>query len=240
MEITEHSLKAMLKAVDDQHRDGMRTMTTDIQELHRETGTLRGEVSGSGLSPVGLGVGGAALALGATAGALALLASPAFAAGDGDIAAFAQSVELAAVAAYTAAASSGLVKTPGVLTAATLFAGHHKEHAAAFGSAAGKTATNKENPKLLAAVSKQLSGAKDENSVIEIAYGLENAAAATYLFALGALQSAAALQLTASILPVESQHAVVLGEVLGKSATDIFPSFTTTDGFVDPTQYPVA
>ncbi len=159
---------------------------------------------------------------------------------DGAIAAFAESVELAAVAAYTAAAKSGLVTTKAVLDAATAFAGHHQEHAAAFGAAAGAAATKKANPKLLEAVGAQLAAAKDEMAILEIAYGLENAAAATYLFALGALTSKGALQLTASILPVEAQHAVVLGTVLGKKATDIFPSFETQSAAVDPSKFPVA
>ncbi len=159
---------------------------------------------------------------------------------DGAIAAFAESVELAAVAAYTAAAKSGLVTTKAVLDAATAFAGHHQEHAAAFGAAAGAGATKKANPKLLDAVGAQLAAAKDEMGVLEIAFGLENAAAATYLFALGALTSKGALQLTASILPVEAQHAVVLGTVLGKKATDIFPSFETQTNAVDPSKFPVA
>ena len=75
-----------------------------------------------------------------------------------------------------------------------------------------------------------------------LANGLENAAAATYLFALGALTSKAALQLTASILPVESQHAVVLGTVLGKAPTDktYLPSFQTQDGAVTPDEFPIA
>ena len=159
---------------------------------------------------------------------------------DGAIAAFAESVELAAVAAYTAAAKSGLVTTKAVLDAATAFAGHHQEHAAAFGAAAGAAATKKANAKLLDAVGAQLAAAKDEKGILEIAFGLENAAAATYLFALGALTSKGALQLTASILPVEAQHAVVLGTVLGKSATDIFPNFETQSAALDPAKFPAA
>ena len=73
------------------------------------------------------------------------------------------------------------------LQAATTFAGHHTEHGAAFGAAAGSSPPTKPNPKLLDIVSPQLQAAADENAVLEIAYGLENAAAATYLFALGAL-----------------------------------------------------
>jgi hypothetical protein len=129
-----------------------------------------------------------------------------------------------------------------VLSAATTFAGHHTEHAAAFGAAAGSAATGKANQPLLDALTPQLTAAADENAVLEIAYGLENAAAATYLYALGALTSKVALQLTASILPVEGQHAVVLGTVLGKAATDktFLPSFQTQDGAATPDKFPIS
>lgn len=161
------------------------------------------------------------------------------ASGDAGIAAFAQSVELTAVAAYTAAAKSGLIKTPAVLEAATTFADHHQRHAAAFGSAAGSAATGKLNKALLQALSPGLAAAKTETDVVRLAYNLENAAAATYLFALGALESMAALQLTASILPIEAQHAVVLGQVIGADLATMLPAFQTQDGFVDPAKFPV-
>ena len=54
---------------------------------------------------------------------------------DGDIATFAASVEYAAVAAYTAAAKSGLIKNKAVLDAATAFAGQHQQHGDAFKAA---------------------------------------------------------------------------------------------------------
>lgn len=165
---------------------------------------------------------------------------PRVAAADGDagIAAFAASVELTAVAAYQAAADSGLVTTKAVLDAAVLFMGHHTEHAAAFAAASGGAATGKLNQKLLDALSPSLAAATSENDVLQIAYDLENAAAATYLFALGALTSVAALQLTASILPVEAQHAVVLGQVIGADAATLLPPFETETAFVDPAKFP--
>ncbi len=159
--------------------------------------------------------------------------------GDAGVAAFAESVELTAVAAYTAAAQSGLVTTKAVLEAVTVFSGHHTEHAAAFGAAAGGAATGKLNQGLLDALSPSLSAAKNEMDVLQLAYDLENAAAATYLFALGALESTAALQLTASILPVEAQHAVVIGQIIGADPASMLPSFETETGFVDPSKYPV-
>jgi hypothetical protein len=186
-------------------------------------------------------VAGTAIAVGSQLVPVTRLFTPAFGQqlDDATIAAFAESVELAAVAAYQAAAASGKVTTPAVADAATLFASHHKEHGAAFGGAAGDKATGKANAALLAALTPQLNAAADENAVLELAYGLENAAAATYLFALGALTSPAALQLTASILPVEGQHAVVLGQVLGKPATDYVPKFESDETALKPDKYPL-
>src|SRR5205085_7812250 len=167
-------------------------------------------------------VAGAAVTLGSTVLPLNRLVSASAAdLDDATIAAFAASVEYTAVAAYKAAAASGKVTTPAVGAAAMLFASHHKEHGDAFQSASGgKIAKDATNPKLLKALSDQLTAAKSEKDVVKIAYDTENAAAATYLFALGALQSADALKLTASILPIESAHAVVLAGVLGLPATD--------------------
>ena len=235
MDITEQQLRALTREVDEQHRDGMAALPAQIAELHHGEGRRL-------LTPPRPGTMiGTALVVGALAIPLAS-AFRAYAAdgGDGGVAAFAESVELAAVEAYKAAAASGKVTTPAVLDAATMFAGHHQEHAAAFGAAAGSAATKKPNPKLLAAVAGQLSGAADQAAILKIAFDLENAAAATYVFALGALTSKAALQLTASILPVEAQHAVVLGQVLNLPATAYIPSFETSTAAVTPDKYPIA
>ena len=239
MEISEKELRALVRDVDDAHRAGMEHAEDDIRELHfgegaRVMGTARRTfLQRAGITGATVAVGSALLPISgliASAGAQSL--------DDGDIAAFAESVELAAVQAYTLAAQSGKVTTKAVLDAATTFAGHHKEHAGAFGGAAGSKATGKANAALLAALGPQLSAAADEKAVIEFAYGLENAAAATYLFAIGALTSSAALALTASILPVEAQHAIVLGSVNGKTLADMIPKFETKDLALDPTKYP--
>lgn len=237
MQISEQTLRALVAATDEQHRYGMATMPNDIKALHSETRKFRPSARRAARR------GGTAAGFVTIGGQLVPVSSfipRAFAlAGDAGIAAFAESVELTAVAAYTAAANSGLVTTKAVLDAATTFAGHHTEHAAAFGAAAGGDATGKLNQALLDALSPSLGAAKTENDVLKIAYDLENAAAATYLFALGALESTVALQLTASILPVEAQHAVVLGQVIGADAATLLPSFETETGFVDPAKFPV-
>ena len=235
MQLSEQELHRSLREIDDQHQEGMATMPDDIRTLHSEL-VASGPPRWLDRPRVG------AIALGALMVPLAALWSASTvsaAAGDAAIAAFAESVELAAVQAYLAAAKSGKVTTKGLLDAATMFAGHHQEHAAAFASAAGTAATNKPNPKLLQAIGDQIAGAANEQAIITIAFDLENAAAATYMFALGVLTSTAALQLTASILPVEAQHAVVLGQVLGKAGKDLVPPFQTADAAVDPTKFPI-
>ena len=229
------------RAVDETHREGMATVADDIAELHHGEGARLMGPTRQQLAK-GVGLGGTAVALGA---AMVPLSA----------AVLSRRTRSRATPGWPPSPSpsswppsrhtrpprrAARSRRPAVLEAATTFAGHHTEHAAGFGAAAGSSATNKPNAKLLEAVGPQLGAAADEAALLEIAYGLENAAAATYLFALGALTSKEALQLTASILPVESQHAVVLGSVLGKPATDFIPGFETVDLAVDPAKYPIS
>jgi ferritin-like protein len=242
MEISEGRLQALVREVDEVHRAGMATIAADIAELHagegrRAMGATRRHVLR------GLGVGGISIAIGSTVLPWNGLLDPAWAdqaADDKALAKFAESVELAAVAAYQAAAASGKITAAAVLSAAQTFASHHRDHAAAFGGLAGDASTAKPNPLVLAAVTGQIKAAPDQNGVLGIALDLENGAAATYLFALGALADLNALKLTASILPVESQHAVVLGTALGKQLKDLVPAFQTADAKIDPAKFPPA
>lgn len=238
MELTERELLAQMRDVDDLHRDGMSTMGVDLRDLHAETRASRRNLMKTAA------IGGAAVTIGSMVLPLNnLVSASAQELDDATIAAFAASVEYTAVAAYKAAAGSGKVTTAAVGAAATMFLGHHKEHGDAFLAASGgKWEKDKPNAKLLEALSKQLTDAKNEKDVVKLAYDTENAAAATYMFALGALQSADALKLTASILPVESAHAVVLAGVLGLPATDTsyLPPFETNEAALSPTAFPLA
>ncbi|HVM07477.1 MAG TPA: ferritin-like domain-containing protein [Acidimicrobiales bacterium] len=238
MEISARELRSLATDVDAEHRDGMVSMASDLRELHAETRMLRTAATRRDLFKKA-GVGAGVLTIGSVVMPFSrLLPVAAQELTDGDIAAFAESVELAAVEAYKAAADSGKLSAP-VVEAGTMFARHHQEHAEAFGGAAGDKASGKPNPTLLQAVGGQLKGAANEKAILQIAYDLENAAASTYLFGLGALKSEAALKLAASILPVESQHAVVIGQVLGKPATDFVPAFENQDKALDPAKFPV-
>jgi hypothetical protein len=140
---------------------------------------------------------------------------------DQTIAAYAQSVELAAVAAYTAAAP---VLSSGTLPVAQLFMTHHQQHADAFGAVAGAKAVSAPNRTLIAAVSPTLQAIKDEMGALEFAFTLEGQAAYTYAAALTLLQDPAYAAATATILPIEAQHQVVLGLALGKDVTAVFPT----------------
>jgi hypothetical protein len=228
----------MVADVDDQHRAAMDTFTEDNRALIFETGpTRRGFLTALGLGSAALVVGSAVLPMGKLVPRAWAQTTPS----DGDIATFAASVEYAAVAAYTAAAKSGKVKNKAVLDAATAFAGHHQQHGDAF-KAAGTNPNIAANTAVLDMVTPQLTAAKTENDVVALAYGLENSAAATYIFALGVLTNDKAYNAVASVMPVEAQHAVALGFVLGKTLDDkaFMPSFETMTGALDPAKFPAA
>lgn len=253
--ISATDLRHLVAEVDDQHHSGMATLDGDLGELILGEGRHSMAASRRRFLK-GVGLGGLVLTIGQAALPVSSLLSPAYGQTattnppNEVTAAFAASLELASVAAYQQAAAK--LTTPAVVSAAQTFAGHHAQHAQAFGALAKDKATGKPNPKLLQTLAGQLRDAPDEKATVQIAYDIENAAASTYLYALGILTSAPALQLTASILPVESQHAVVLGQVLGiapftkvAGSTDPYagsgyvPYFVTQDQKIDPAVYAI-
>jgi Ferritin-like domain len=160
--------------------------------------------------------------------------------GDAGIAAFAQSIELALVQAYAAIAATGKVTTSAAIEATASFAAQHGEHATALGVAAGGSATDVPNRRLVNGFRRQIESAGDESALLEIALSLENEVASTYLFVLSALEATQTLQLPASILPVESRHAVVLATLREKDPTETFPTFVTQDQALKPDEFPVS
>ena len=160
--------------------------------------------------------------------------------GDAGIAAFAQSIELALVQAYAAIAATGRVTTAAAVDAIGAFAAHHEDHARALGPVAGNRATNVPNRRLVDRSRTRIERGADERALLEISLELEQQTASTYLFALSALEATEALQVSASILPVESQHAVALATLLDKPAEEIFPTFETQDQALKPDQFPVS
>jgi hypothetical protein len=235
VQISAQELRQLASSVDDMHHDAMRGFSEATSELHLAVanGSRRRFVRNAGLAGAGgallTAVGGALLpslsGLGGVAGAQGLT--------DTVIAGYAQSVELAAVAAYTAAAPA-LKGDP--LAVAQLFLSHHQQHADAFGSVAKGDARPAANPKVVAAVTPTLdqvaAAVKDGKAgtealtgqVLEFARVLENQAAYTYAAALTALTDPAYAAATSTILPIEAQHATVLAIALGKGTDVMFPT----------------
>lgn len=249
MEISAKELASMARDVDEKHNEAMRTFREETAEFHLEVArqSRRGLIKKAG-------VGGIALAAAPALFPAATFLQRASAQGldDVTIAVYAESVELAAVAIYSDPDVGKLASTnPDVLAAATLFAKHHQDHADAFGSLAGSKATHKANPGLVKAFTDTLKPTiKDLNGALELAFVVENQAAATYAFALTALTIEGAYKGTATILPVETEHAAILGMVLGKAPADIFVNGAFEGATVgdlgnakvgiDPAKFPVA
>ncbi len=229
MEISAKELRRMAGDVDEQHRATMRTFREEAADLHLDAvrGSRRRFLRNSGLA----GAGGALLTVGGGLSPFTRLMGVAGAQDltDTVIAGYAQSVELAAVAAYTAAAPALSGDT---LAVAQLFLGHHQEHADAFGSVAGGDARPEANPKVVASVMPTLDAVTEKveagddatTDVLEFARVLENQAAYTYAAALTLLQDPAFSKATATILPIEAQHATVLAAALGRGPDDLFPT----------------
>lgn len=163
---------------------------------------------------------------------------------EAELAAFAEAVELAAVAAYDQAGPR--LTSPALREAVTGFGGHHREHAARFAAASEGKATGQPNPRLLQVLGDQLRDAPDERGVAKVLYDLESGLAGTHLYALGVSKAAPALQLTASVLPIESSHAAQIGMALelplapteqAPAAPAVVPPFETEDKRLDPATY---
>lgn len=234
---------------EEQHHESMRTFDRDLRDLHAETRRALGGTSRrdllirSALATTALTFGSQVLPLGGlltgVAGAQVLT--------DADIAAFAASLEYAAVATYTAASGTGKLTTPAVAAAATLFAAQHKAHGGAFAAAsADKILPDSPNKTVLTALTTRLTQSDAEMDIVKLAFEVENAAAATYQFTLGALETVRYQQLAAPILPIEAGHAAVLGQILftGDPKNDKekvwMPAFQTEAGFIDPAKNPLA
>lgn len=231
MQISAKELRQMASDVDDMHREAMRDFKEEAAELHLDAARTarRSFVKQAGLA----GLGGSLLAVGGGLAPFTRLSGRA-AAQDGGltdtvIAGYAQSVELAAVAAYTAAAPA---LTGDVLAVAQLFLGHHQDHADAFGAVAGSDARPEPNAKLVAAVTPTLetvaaavqAGTDVTTEVLQFAKTLENQAAYTYAAALTLLTDPAYAAATSTILPIEAQHATVLALALGEGPEAWFPT----------------
>jgi Ferritin-like domain len=193
VEISTRQLRSMVADVDDAHHDSMRTLRSELEEVHiGETGRQMVAARRDFLKKVGAGaalvtIGGvAAPATGVLARAAAAQDDLPF---DVVAASYAAGVELAAVAAYEAAAGRGLLDQA-TLGLATVFLGHHRDHAGTFNgllASTGQPTVDQPDGGLLSQFAPMIQSAPDAASLLDIALTLEQAAAATYVDSLGSL-----------------------------------------------------
>lgn len=207
--------------------------------MYSDRHSRRQFLRGAGLSAAAISIGPAVLPVAKlleAAGAQEAAPTPA------ELAAFAESVELAAVAFYGEVRSH--VSTPAVVSAMNAYAKHHQDHANAVGPLGADKRTQKPNKGLLQTLEDRLSRAKNEADAVEIAYDLEGGLASTYLFIISSTDDQTVVQASANALPVEAQHAVVLGVAAGKSDKDVTApdatqtGYETEDKHFDPAAFP--
>jgi len=138
---------------------------------------------------------------------------------DTDYAAFAESLELAMVALY----NDTLLKLTGenVATAAR-FRDHHQEHAQAYASLAAGKAKGVANNTLVFIETPTVQALTDEPSALSFLITLENQMAETYAYGLTLLTSPDVYRRVITTLPVESEHAAVLGTVANLAPEALF------------------
>ena len=149
--------------------------------------------------------------------------------GDMDLVLARTAASLEKLAVDTYGAAGGLITTPAVLAAATMFAGHHQMHLdalnAAITGAGGKAITVMNQAVYDALVKPAIDAAKTEADAVMLALALEEAAAQTYVFAGGALSTPGLRSTIMTIGGVEARHAAVLRmAALAQSPLDVFPS----------------
>lgn len=260
-------LRRKVAEIDEQHRASMRDIDDELGELHYGTdpaaaasrrrfltrAATGGAIAfGATVIPVASMV-PAALAQTTTSGTSATGGStppttkkrvePSVSGSDLTVVQFAQTVELAVVELYGTMIDGG--KLPNSLSeTARVFKGHHQDHADALAKLAGSDAPNTANAKLLAELNPKVAAASTAKDLAQIAYGVEDGAASTYLYALGVLQEWDVAGAASSILPVEAQHAIVWSQVIEPDpnawATQIktwVPNFQSQTAAFEPTKY---
>ena len=165
---------------------------------------------------------------------------------DAALAAFLQSIELAVTDEYDKLA--GFLSDTTKPTVAA-FQAHHKEYANALAKQAGTSAVAGPNITLTFILGARAGSVTDEKGALSMALDVENQVAETYAFSLTTLTSVELIHLVATILPVVTGHAAVLGSSIGLTTAALFPNgalegTTVGDGSdpklgYDPASFPI-
>ena len=169
-----------------------------------------------------LPVGGMVTAAGARPGKIGTLK-------DADFAAFAAPLELAAVAAYSAALQTGTLDDAWTDLALS-FQSHHQAVADTLITFLGADA---EAPVLEAAFAKKASdavaAASDQNGILLALSEVEDTLAATHLFGVGKLVEKSTAKTVTQVLAVEGQQAALLAVAAGTPIPEVTPPTSTDD-----------
>ena len=153
---------------------------------------------------------------------------------DTALAGFVQGVELAAVALYAQAAV--VIASPAAVSVMATFAAHHRQHALAFAAVAGADAVHGPLPGVLEALSPS-SLLVSERDGLGFLFALESRMASTHEYLLGRFTTVPAVSLSCTTVPVEAQHAAVLGTLLSMPLGPMMPTVQGVDGFLSPEQF---
>jgi hypothetical protein len=241
MDIYQDFIRREARAIDIEHRRAMRTDAATLDRLVNGDGAelaaeTKADVIFGGLNRRRfLLFGGTAIATSAvfaackgaipskaTVPAAPATTAPTGSAKDITILRTASSIEALAVDVYGKAITSGLVKTPAVVSFAKLFQSQHQQHADLFERStknAGGTPFTMPNPVLMAQVQPRLAALRTELDVVTLAYDLEHLAAATYQGDIGLFDNPRFNTTIASVGSTEARHVALLAVVSGKSAT---------------------
>jgi hypothetical protein len=240
-------IRRLVEQIDEQHHEAMRTIEDDFGEIH--FGPRSAAVADSRRRFVrNLGLGGALVAGAASVPTLAFAsAASAQATGGADvelpeadlvIVNFAVGLELGMEVAYNLANDMRVFDSLEAELTRT-FARHHHDHAIALATLAGgdEESMGSPNAALVDSLSPQITGAATSDQLLQVFYGMEESAAATYAEAIGTFESTDAVGPAASILPIESQHATAIGSMIDLPVEDWMPPFQTTADAFDPSTY---
>jgi hypothetical protein len=217
MAISEAELSAMTGNLDQLHHDVARPALREGIVRWGAPTSRRAFLLGAGVLAGGAALAACGAGSGRSPGAVAL-------SGDLAVASRAASLENLAVYVYKsglAAATAGHLGAvpPAVLTFARTAMGQHRDHAGAWNAilaGAGQASVTTTDAKLMPTVNRQFAKVTDITGLASLALQIENIAAQTYQVQTAKLGAQKAIALSASIMPVEMQHAAILYFMLGQ------------------------
>jgi hypothetical protein len=155
---------------------------------------------------------------------------------DRGVLAFLTSLERAALAGYETVTASGKASAEAAAVLAA-FGEHHRQHATAYAALAGTAASSTPNKTLVSESTKSFGNPLSLSDSYTALLDMEERLVATAQVALGRLVGTAGSARVASVIVIDTRHAVVLAQLA--RVDDAVPTFETTTKAYGPVDYPV-